>query len=44
MRQSLIRDAVRAAERNGSNPRALIRTIQEDPQYGSDPEVSDLSD
>ncbi|KAI8542795.1 hypothetical protein RHMOL_Rhmol08G0167800 [Rhododendron molle] len=44
IRQGLIVKKVREAERDGFDPRDSIRGIQRDPQYASDPEVSDYSD
>ncbi|KAI8558777.1 hypothetical protein RHMOL_Rhmol04G0123600 [Rhododendron molle] len=44
IRQGLIVKKVREAERDGFDPRDCIRGIQRDPQYASDPEVSDYSD
>ena len=44
MRSALIEDAVREAEQNQSDPRAIIRSIRADPQYATDPEISDYSD
>jgi hypothetical protein len=44
MRQTLIKEAMRDAEKNGSDPMPYIRSINRDPQYGSDPEVSDFSE
>ncbi|KAI8561600.1 hypothetical protein RHMOL_Rhmol04G0352900 [Rhododendron molle] len=44
IRQSMIVTIVREAERNGVDPNESIRAIRRDPQYASDPEVSDYSD
>ncbi|KAI8547595.1 hypothetical protein RHMOL_Rhmol07G0208000 [Rhododendron molle] len=44
IRQGLIVKKVREAERDDFDPRESIRGIRRDPQYASDPEVSDYSD
>ncbi|KAI8573107.1 hypothetical protein RHMOL_Rhmol01G0252600 [Rhododendron molle] len=44
VRQRMIIKKVREAKREGSDPTELIRAIQRDPQYASDPELSDYFD
>ncbi|KAI8525341.1 hypothetical protein RHMOL_Rhmol13G0223300 [Rhododendron molle] len=44
IRQGLIVKKVRKIERDGFDPRESITEIKRDPQYASDPKVSDYSD
>ncbi|KAI8535911.1 hypothetical protein RHMOL_Rhmol10G0212200 [Rhododendron molle] len=44
MQQGMIATAIRDGEQNGYDPWNLINNIKMDPQYATDPELSDYSD